>query len=163
MENYMQVELRPKIVKKDAFQIAGISCETMMEERKIKIPKLMEQFHALYLHQLKKRIDAPVSFGLFVDPPNWNEEIDPFTWIAAVKVEGAEELPSGFLTKNIPAYTYAVLDYDPEIHAENPYPFLHRWAEEHEYQLIEGFGFESYHPFTGADTKFTLHLPVKRK
>lgn len=161
MSEHISTVVKPEIVKKSNFKVVGTYCHTMMEERNVKIPRLMERFHTLKLHKVKNRIHTPRSIGMFVDPPNWNEESEEFYWLAAVEVDSYEKIPPDMITKTIPAHRYAVLEYDPDVHDFNPYPYLHRWIKENGYEAVEGFGFEEYYPYTGAKTKFTLYLPIK--
>ncbi|MBH0230396.1 GyrI-like domain-containing protein [Halobacillus yeomjeoni] len=161
MSEQVSTAVEPKVVKKSSFKVVGSYCQTMMDEREVKIPRLMEHFHTSKLHKVRNRINSPCSIGMFVDPPNWNEDTEAFYWIAAVEVDRYEKVPQDMITKTIPAHTYAVLEYDPSVHDFNPYPYLFKWIKEEGYELVEGFGFEVYHPYTGSETKFTLHLPVE--
>ncbi|MBA2175053.1 effector binding domain-containing protein [Halobacillus locisalis] len=162
MSEQISTAVQPEVVKKSNFKVVGTYCQTMMDERHVKIPRLMEKFHTSKLHKVKNRIHSPRSIGMFVDPPNWNEETDTFYWMAAVEVDSYEKVPPDMITKTIPSHDYAVLDYDPDVHDFNPYPYLFEWIQEKGYELIEGFGFEVYHPYTGANTKYTLYLPIKK-
>ncbi|QAS53127.1 GyrI-like domain-containing protein [Halobacillus litoralis] len=161
MSEQMTTAVEPKVVKKSNFKVVGVYCTTMMDERDVKIPRLMEQFHTMKLPKVRNRIHAPHSIGMFVDPPNWNEMTDAFHWIAGVEVDSFEKIPQDMITKTVPAHTYAVLEYDPSQHDFNPYPYLHKWITEKGYEQIEGFGFEEYHPYTGTETRYKLYLPIK--
>lgn len=86
---------------------------------------------------------------------------DAFYWIAGVEVDSFEKIPQDMITKTIPAYTYAVLEYDPSLHEFNPYLYLHEWIKEKGYEQVEGFGFEEYQPYTGSQTSYRLYLPIK--
>ena len=161
MSEQMTTAVEPKVVRKSNFKVVGVYCQTMMDEREVKIPRLMEQFHTTKLPKVRNRVNAPCSIGMFVDPPNWNEMTDSFYWIAAVEVDSFEKIPTDMITKTIPAHTYAMLEFDPSVHDFNPYPYLHEWIEEKGYQQVDGFGFEEYHPYTGSATRYRLFLPIE--
>ncbi|MGP4076271.1 GyrI-like domain-containing protein [Halobacillus sp. K22] len=161
MSEQISTAVEPKVVKKSNFKVVGTYCQTMMDERNVKIPRLMERFHTSKLHEVKNRINPPCSIGMFVDPPNWNEDTESFYWIAAVEVDSYEKIPQDMITKTIPAHTYAVVEYDPSVHDFDPYPYLHKWIKEKGYIPVDGFGFEVYHPYTGSQTKYSLYLPIK--
>ncbi|WP_085504988.1 GyrI-like domain-containing protein [Thalassobacillus devorans] len=152
----------PKIVKLESFKVMGAACETTMVEKDVRIPRLMEEFHTKQMITIENRLNAPVSYGVFIDPEDWNPDTEPFTWIAAVEVDGHDNLPSGMVSRTFDEQDYAALDYDPDEHNFDPYPFLHKWINDNGYEQISGYGFERYEPYTGANTKFTLYLPVKR-
>lgn len=162
MNKQMSLAVKPDVVERSSLKVVGTYCKTMMDERFVKVPRLMEKFHTTKLPKIKNRIHAPTSIGMFVDPPNWKEESDPFYWIAAVEVDSFEKVPPDMITKTIPKQMYAMLEYDPDQCGElEPYPYLHAWIREQGYKQVEGFGFEEYHPYTGPNTKFTLYLPIE--
>ncbi|MGR9048288.1 GyrI-like domain-containing protein [Halobacillus faecis] len=161
MSKQMTTAVEPQVVRRSNIKVVGVSCQTMMDEREYKIPRLMEQFHTTNLPKVRNRVNAPRSIGMFVDPPNWNEMTDAFYWIAAVEVDSFEKIPPNMITKTIPAHTYAMLEYDPSVHEFNPYAYLHQWIKDEGYQQVEGFGFEEYKPYTGAETSYRLFLPIK--
>ncbi|MCA1020737.1 AraC family transcriptional regulator [Halobacillus litoralis] len=161
MSEQVTTAVEPKVVQKSHFKVVGVSCQTMMDERSIKVPRLMEQFHTMKLPKVKNRVNAPRSIGMFVDPPNWNESRDAFYWIAAVEVDSFEKIPQDMITKTVPAHTYAMIEYDPSLHDFDPYSYLHQWIVENGYQQVEGFGFEEYQPYTGQEGRYCLYLPIK--
>ncbi|WP_226581777.1 GyrI-like domain-containing protein [Halobacillus litoralis] len=161
MSEQLTTAVEPKVVRKSNFKVVGVYCQTMMDEREIKIPQLMEEFHKTKLSKVKNRVNAPRSIGMFVDPPNWDEMNDAFYWIAAVEVDSFEKIPQDMITKTIPAQKYAMVEYDPSVHDFNPYPYLHQWIKDQGYDNVDGFGFEEYHSYTGSSTSYRLYLPIK--
>ncbi|WP_221569067.1 GyrI-like domain-containing protein [Alkalihalobacillus sp. TS-13] len=143
------------------FKLVGMSCSTTMAERHEKIPAMVHDFYENHIHKIKNRINEPVSYGLFVDPPNWNPDTEEFTWIAAVEVSHFDNIPEEMISKVIPARKYATLRFDPTTDNFDPYPYLHEWIQNQGLKQIDNFGFELFLPYKGVDSKFILHLPVK--
>ncbi|KGX83208.1 GyrI-like domain-containing protein [Pontibacillus marinus] len=154
--------MEAKIIEKPGFTIVGMKCDTTMKEKDEIIPKVVDDFHMERMGEVNDRINAPHAYGVFIDPPNWDPETEPFTWITAVEVESVDNVPEGMISKTIPAHTYATVYYDPKIMKMNPYIDLHRWINEQGYTQIEGFGFEVHTSYEGDDTPYTLHLPVQK-
>lgn len=153
---------KPQIVELDEIKLAGRSCSTTMEQKDVKIPNMVEAFHVGDIQNISNRINAPSSYGMYIDPPNWDPDKDEFTWVAAVEVSSLEELPLGLEGKVIPAGRYASLRYNPVEHKElEPYSYLYRWIKESGYEQVGDFGFEYYEPFAGVNTEYTLYFPIK--
>ncbi len=153
--------IAPDIVKKSGFKLVGMSCSTTMADRHEKIPELVEEFYQHHIHRIKNRINEPVSYGMFVDPPNWDPDTEEFTWIAGVEVSDFDNIPEEMISKAIPARKYAVLRYDPASDAYDPYQYLYEWMKNEGYEQIDDFGFELFLPYKGLDSEFVLHLPVR--
>jgi len=154
--------MEAKIIENSGFTIVGMKCETTMIDKDETIPKIVDEFHMKRMGEVEDRINAPTAYGVFIDPPNWDPETEPFTWITAVEVESGDKVPEGMISKTIPAHTYAAVYYDPKTMTMNPYIDLHRWINEQGYTQIEGFGFEVHTSYEGDNTPYTLHLPVQK-
>ncbi|MBM7554249.1 GyrI-like domain-containing protein [Thalassobacillus pellis] len=161
-KNNIKVSSIPQVVEKPGFKVIGTSCETTMDEKDIKIPRLVSDFQVNRIADIHNRINAPRSYGIFVDPPGWNPDTEPFTWIAAVEVDNLDFIPEGMVWKALPAHQYATLSYNPSVDEMDPYQFLHGWIKENGYHQLGSFGFEMYEQYTGPDTEYTLYLPVGR-
>ncbi|MRG87196.1 GyrI-like domain-containing protein [Salinibacillus xinjiangensis] len=153
--------INQRVVELNQLQVIGMSCDTTMDEKDTKVPRLVNEFHSEYIHEVRNRINAPKSFGIFIDPPNWDPETEAFTWIAGVEVTDLEQIPKGMVGKTIPAHKYVVLDYHPQTDDINPYQFIHNWLKDAGYEQTGNFGFSVYHPYTGEDTAYSLHIPIK--
>ena len=153
--------LMPKIVEKGEFKVVGVSCNTTMMDKDMIIPKLVDEFHHSGIREIKNRSNQPISYGIFVDPPNFDPEKDEFTWIAGVEVTNFDHIPQGMIYQTIPAHKYAVLSYHPKTDEINPYQFLYQWFSSEGYEPTDLFGFEIYNPYKGRDTAYTLYLPIK--
>lgn len=153
---------KPKIVVRREFNVVGISCETTMMDKDIKVPDVVEEFHSSRIGEVQNRIDETTSYGIFVDPPNFNPEKDEFTWIAGVEVTDVQEIPTDMTSVTIPAHQYAVVAFDPNTDEINPYQFLYQWFTSEGYEEADLIGFEVYNPYKGVDSNYTLYLPVKK-
>lgn len=60
MSEQMTTAVEPKVMKKSHFKVVGVSCQTMMDEREVKVPQLMEQFHTMKLPKVKIVLMLPV-------------------------------------------------------------------------------------------------------
>lgn len=89
-----------KIVKKEAFTVIGISNILKYEEASIEVPKLWGKFF-----QTGKNNFIRSMYGISVD-----EEMkgNSFEYIIADNYNPAAEISDGFITKVIPAFTWAV-------------------------------------------------------
>jgi len=153
---------KPKIVEKEKFHVVGLSCHTTMMDKDTKVPNVVEEFHLSRIGEVKNRIDDTISYGVFVDPPNFNPEKDKFTWIAGVEVSDVKNIPKNMTSITIPSHQYAALAFNPKTDEINPYQFLYQWFTSEKYEETDLIGFEVYHPYQGIDSDYTLYLPVKR-
>ncbi|THE13574.1 AraC family transcriptional regulator [Bacillus timonensis] len=153
---------KPKIIDKREFRVVGISCNTTMMDKDIKVPNVVEEFHSSRIGEVKNRMDETISYGIFVDPPNFNPEKDEFTWIAGVEVTNDEDIPLDMMSITISAHQYAVLAFNPKTDDINPYQFLYQWFTREGYEEADLIGFEVYNPYKGVDSDYILHLPVKK-
>jgi len=153
---------KPKIIEEREFIVVGISCNTTMMDKDIKVPNTLEEFHSSKIGEVKNRIDETTSYGIFVDPPNFDPKKDEFTWIAGVKVTNDENIPKEMTSLTIPAHQYAVVAFDPKNDNINPYQFLYEWFTNEGYEAADLIGFEVYNPYKGVESDYTLYLPVKK-
>ncbi|MDH4617000.1 GyrI-like domain-containing protein [Brevibacillus sp. AY1] len=113
-------------------------------------------------------IGLPVTYGVFVDPPNYNPDTDPFSWIAGVEVLHDAEPPEGMISYELPKATYAVLDYKGDIdRAGDAYGQLYDWITQSEYVQAGSYGFEMYSKVYSMterqNAEFSLYFPVRKK
>jgi AraC family transcriptional regulator len=87
------------IIKKEKMQIVGMKVETLLKDTKEQmiIPKLQQQFNQR-VHEIKGAKQLPVTYGIFIDPPNYNPNTDLFTWVAGVEVSDKFELPENMIS-----------------------------------------------------------------
>ncbi|MCA0988614.1 GyrI-like domain-containing protein [Guptibacillus algicola] len=159
----MSTELQtPVLVEMGEMTLIGMKCDTTMKEKDKKIPEMVESFYANHVDKIQSRIDPNVSFGIYVDPPNWDPDTEEFSWIACVEVEEDAKVPEGMTKIVLPPRRYAAVQHDPTSDECNPYSYLHRWVQESSYERTgDLYGFEKYTPFIGTESKYLLHLPIK--
>ena len=157
------------IVEREPFRIVGLKLETLLKDTKeqMLIPKLQQSFQER-LDEVNGAVDLPITYGLFIDPPNYKPDTDPFTWIAGVKVRPGAVPPQGMVSYEVPQATYAVLPYRGELdRAGDAYGELYRWIKDSAYELAGSYGFELYSsiyaPSEREPADFLLHFPVKNK
>jgi AraC family transcriptional regulator len=157
------------IIKKEKIQIMGMKVETLLKDTKEQmiIPKLQQQFNER-VYEINGAKQLPVTYGIFIDPPNYNPSTDVFTWVAGVEVSDEFELPEKMIRYEIPEGTYAVLKYTGDIdNAGSAYDRLYNWVKNSSYQLAGTYGFEEYSTIHSAierkQADFKLHFPVKNK
>lgn len=158
-----------KILEKKPFQIMGLKLETLLQETReqLLIPKLQQSFNDR-LEKVEGAVGLPVTYGVFIDPPNYKPDTDLFTWIAGVEVRDDAKLPMGMVSHMLPKATYAVLEYEGDIdRAGDAYNELYQWIQHSEYEQAGTYGFEMYtkvhNPLERRLAKFLLHFPVRRK
>ncbi|NLD19872.1 MAG: AraC family transcriptional regulator [Clostridiales bacterium] len=89
-----------KITKKDAFTVLGASKRFKYEDAKQEIPKFWQEHYA---NGNGKHVCG--MFGINIDESMGNEE---FEYLIADMYDPITDIPEGFVTKTIPAFTWAV-------------------------------------------------------
>lgn len=158
-----------QIISKDKLQIIGMRVETLLKDTREQmiIPRLQQQFNQR-INEIKGAERLPITYGVFIDPPNYNPDTDLFTWIAGVEVSSETELPYDMIRYEIPAGTYAVLQYTGDIdNAGSAYDRLYHWVINSSFQSAGTYGFEEYSTINSAveriQADFKLHFPVETK
>jgi AraC family transcriptional regulator len=158
-----------KIVEIDQFHIIGLKQETLLRDTRDQmiIPKLQQSFNER-LEEVKGILGFPNTYGVFIDPPNYNPDTDLFTWIAGVEVTPDAEPPVGMISYELPKATYAVLEYAGNIdRAGDAYGELSEWINNSEYEQAGTYGFEMYSKvhslFERGLADFLLHFPIRAK
>ncbi|HET7579280.1 MAG TPA: GyrI-like domain-containing protein [Bacillales bacterium] len=158
-----------KIKERPAFHIVGLSCDIVLKDARQTdtIPKLHEAF-SKRVDEIRNRINPNLSYGLFIDPLNYNPDTDPFTWVAGVEVSDLEEIPEGMVGQTFNAPHFAVFSYKGKDKSSKPYDMLYKWVDQSaDYQLADRFGMEvydeRYHGPLDPDSTFDLWFPVAKK
>lgn len=158
-----------KIIERKQTRIIGMKLETLLQDTREQmiIPKLQQSFYTR-LNEVNGAIDLPITYGIFIDPPNYNPDTDLFTWIAGVEVNTDVEPPVGMISYELPKSTYAVLEYKGDIdRAGNAYGELYEWVNNSEFEQAGSYGFEMYSkvhsPLERGFADFLLHFPIRHK
>ncbi|MGF7034916.1 putative transcriptional regulator YdeE [Paenibacillus mucilaginosus] len=157
------------LTERPRLRLIGLRIETVLSETREQrmIPRLQEAFRER-VSEVTGSVHLPVTYGVFIDPPDYNPDTDPFTWIAGVEAEPRAEAPEGMVEFELPAATYAVLEYSGDIdRAGRAYDELYRWIQDSEFEQAGTYGFEMYpSDYSGEERRtadFLLHFPVRRK
>ncbi|MGN7940943.1 GyrI-like domain-containing protein [Virgibacillus sp. 6R] len=161
--------MKIKIVERKQTRIIGMKLETLLQETREQmiIPKFQQSFHTR-LNEVNGAIGLPITYGIFIDPPNYNPDTDLFTWIAGVEVNTDVEPPLGMISYELPKAAYAVLEYKGDINsAGNAYGELYDWINNSEFEQAGSYGFEMYSnvhsPLEQGFSNFLLHFPIRHK
>lgn len=163
------VFLNIEIVEKEQTRIIGLKVETLLQDTKehMIIPKLQQLFN-YRLTEINGAIGLPTTYGVFIDPPNYNPDVDLFTWIAGVEVAPDAVPPVDMVCYDIPKATFAVIQYQGDIHdAGAAYGELFEWIGMSDFEQADTYGFEMYPAIYSAieqgNAEFKLHFPIRKK
>ena len=106
-------------------------------------------------------------YGIFIDPPNYNPNTDPFTWIAGVEVDDISSPPKEMKGYEFPEHFYAVTTYHgPKGGAGHIYDALYNWINQSNYELAANYGLEIYSNASDDiepnNIKMELCFPIKK-
>jgi len=158
-----------KIVERERTRMMGLKVETLLKDTKEQmiIPKLQQTFNER-LGEIPNSIGLPVTYGVFVDPPNYDPDTDLFSWIAGVEVNKEQDQVNDMVFYEIPEGTYAMYSYEGDIDdAGDAYGKLYEWINNSEYEQSGTYGFEMYTVIHSAlerrKANFKLHFPVRKR
>jgi len=158
-----------KVIERENLRIIGTKIDTLLQDTKehMIIPKHQQSFNER-LKDVNGAIGLPITYGVFIDPPNYNSDTDLFSWIASVEVSADMEPPVGMISYELPKATYAVLEYRGDIdRAGDAYGELYDWINNSEYEQAGSYGFEMYStissPLERGTADFLLHFPIRKK
>ncbi|NOU71317.1 AraC family transcriptional regulator [Paenibacillus sp. LMG 31458] len=158
-----------KIIEREHSRIIGMKLETLLQDTREQmiIPKFQQSFNER-LEEVNGTVGLPITYGVFIDPPNYNPDTDLFAWIAGIEVNHDVEPPVDMISYELPKATYAVLEYQGDIdRAGDAYGELYEWISNSEYEQAGTFGFEMYSkvhsPLERGNADFLLHFPIKWK
>ncbi len=158
-----------KIVERKQSRIIGMKLEVLLQDTRehMIIPKFQKLFNTR-LNEVNGAIGLPTTYGIFIDPPNYNPDTDLFTWIAGVEVNAGAEPPVDMIVYDLPKSTYALLEYKGDIDsAGNAYGKLYEWITNSEFEQAGSYGFEMYSTVHSqleqGFSNFVLHFPIRKK
>lgn len=155
-----------KIVEKESFLVLGVSRTFDYENCKQEIPRFWEEHY-------KKGNGRYVCgmFGINIDEKMGN---DSFEYLIADLYDPRAEIPEGFVTRTIPAFTWAVFSCDgpmPEALQDVNTKIFSEWLPAlKEYEFAAGYCIEMYdaadkYPKGTQDENYhsEIWIPVRRK
>lgn len=155
-----------KIKEKDSFTVVGLQRSFKYDAAMTEVPKLWGEFH-----QMSSGKDICPIFGI-----NADEEMkgDVFEYMIADHYNGSKDIPEGFITKEIPKFTWAVFICKgkmPDMMQQVNKQIYSEWLPNcKEYEIAAGYCIEMYddpakYPKGTGDENYysEIWIPVKRK
>lgn len=155
-----------KIVKKDAFTVAGLSGVFSYERAVEEVPAFWQEYF--------QNVDERKLCGLYGINIDEDMSGDEFEYMIADNYSPTDEMPDGYATRVIPAHTWAVFPCKgpmPERMAEVNRKIFSEWLPNNaEYQIAEGYNIEMYtdvtlYPKGNRDENYysEIWIPVRKK
>lgn len=155
-----------KIEKKEAFTIIGVSKTLKYDEAATEVPKLWTEYY-----QTGKSGQVSSVYGVSIDE---NMDGSQFEYLIADNYNPLKEIPEGFVTRTIPAYTWAVFACRGS--ASHSLPDVHNkifseWLPNcKDYEIAAGYNIEMYndpadYPNGTQDENYycEIWIPVRQK
>ena len=150
--------MEPKIVTRPAFTVVGMLYRGKNENQEI--PQLWQAFGPR-MGEIVHASKEPIAYGVM---DNYDEETGEFDYVAALKVDSAEDIPEGMLSWQIPESKYAVAACSlPTLH-ETFHELYHEWLPNSGYERAPGPEFELYDErFDNKDphSELDLYIPIR--
>ncbi len=155
-----------KIVKKDAFTVVGMSRVFSYEQAAVEVPKLWAEYFASGKNEL-----VCSKYGVNIDESMAG---NTFEYLIADNYNPAADIPEGFVTKVIPAFSWAVFACRGAVSSamqDTNKKIFSEWLPAcREYEIAAGYNIEMYSDpadYTGGvqDKNYysEIWIPVRRK
>lgn len=159
------ISMEPKIVKKEGFTLVGL--RYFGKNQNQEIHRLWEQFN----QRMEELGGLPndtgeAAIGLCITPEDASME-DGFEYVAGLPVSKVDDVPKGFVVREIPAYTYAVFAHKGDLQSlAKTYEYIYEaWLPQSGYQLAAKIDFEYYNEdfkdFT-PNSVFYIYVPIEK-
>jgi predicted transcriptional regulator YdeE len=150
--------MQVKIEKKPAFTVAGMEYVGKNENQEIAAMWANDWPH---INALPHKADPDVCYGVCGDM----DEDNSFRYVAGFEVSQTKDLPTGMVSWEIPAQTYAVFPCTLEtIH--KTYEYAHgTWMPENDYKRADGPDFELYDETFDPEFPASIlyvYIPIKK-
>lgn len=154
-----------KIVKKDEFTVIGVSKKFPYDNAAAEIPKFWNEY-------FQNNVDNTVCgmYGVNIDESMGCKE---FEYLIADDYKKGTEIPDGFITKTIPALTWAIfpcIGKMPNAMQEVNKKIFSEWLPNCDYEFAAGYNIEMYndpsdYPNGTQDENYysEIWIPVKKK
>jgi len=159
-------EMEPKIITRPAFTVVGLRYFGKNENKEI--AAMWEEFD----RQMKKLGGLPhetgeAAIGLRISPDD-DSMGGAFEYIAGLPVSKVEDIPEGFVARQVPEHTYAVFAHKGDLPSlSNTYEFIYEtWLPQSGYTLADNLDFEYYDDDFknfAPDSVFYIYIPIKKE
>jgi predicted transcriptional regulator YdeE/predicted enzyme related to lactoylglutathione lyase len=129
---------------KPAFTIVGELRKTSLQDNFINgtVPKLMNEFFAARVNEVRHRINAPEFYGI-LDFSEEGPNSGRFSWIAGVEVSTLDDIPQGMMSKNYPTLLYAIITHRGTSDLSKVFDYMYQtWLPQSEYESAGPFSFQ---------------------
>jgi predicted transcriptional regulator YdeE/DNA-binding transcriptional MerR regulator len=158
------IQMEPKIKTYPSFTLVGLRYFGRNENQEIS--QLWEQFNQkMRLIGGIKNETGEVAIGLCITP----EFLSPdgsFEYVAGLPVSKVEDVPQGFVVREVPEYTYAVFAHTGDLEGlGKTYEYIYEtWLPQSGYQLAAKLDFEYYDDDFknfSSDSIFYIYVPIE--
>ncbi len=165
---YSQLEdlkMEPKIIEKEGFTLVGLRYFGKNENNEI--AELWNEFNRRMEDLGRMPHDTgEAAIGLCITPEDAPED-GAFEYVAGLPVARVEDVPEGFVVREMPAYTYAVFAHKGDMPSlEKTYEYIYEtWLPQSSYTLAAKIDFEYYNEeFNNfaPDSVFYIYLPIEK-
>lgn len=152
--------MEPKIVRKEAFTVVGISTRAHLENNPI--PQLWMELGPR-AGEIQHFVQPGAAYGLTT---SFEPETGEFDYVAGFGVERVEDLPQGMDSWDVPEATYAAFTCTLPTMPQAYQFAYHTWLPASGYQRAPGYEFEFYDEQFDAqdpDSEMQFFIPIERK
>jgi predicted transcriptional regulator YdeE/DNA-binding transcriptional MerR regulator len=158
-------EMEPKIIEKEGFTLVGVRYFGTNENHEIS--ELWTQFNELAAKTNgvpNAEGDAAIGLCTVLDDVPMEEG---FEYVAGFPVSNVEDVPEGFVVREVPPHTYAVFAHKGDMQGlAKTYEYIYEtWLPQSGYELAEKIDFEYYdQDFKdfAPDSIFYIYLPIRK-
>jgi predicted transcriptional regulator YdeE/DNA-binding transcriptional MerR regulator len=156
-----ETEMEPKIITRPPFTMVGM--RYFGNNQNQEISKLWGAANQ-HLDKLKNVNPEWGAIGLCITVPD--APAGEFEYVAGLVVSKVEDLPEGFVVREVPSYKYAVFTHVGALTTlKDTYQYIyHTWLPQSGYELAGNIDFEYYdEDFKdfAPDSRFYIYVPVK--
>ena len=151
--------MQPKIVKRDAFTVMGISTRSVPEETDYN--DLWMNQYMLYHDQIQPFSTDNAYYGVSLE----TDEEGVIEYIAGMAVENVKDVPEGLVLRAVSAARDAVFECKVKTLGETWDYIFTQWLPASQYEYDRDVpSFEYYPPDTENDeSPASIHIPIKDK
>lgn len=168
IEYYQPLEVKkmePKIITKPAFTVVGLPYFGKNENQEIH--ELWNEFNRRMAQTGGiKNETGEAAIGLCITP-DVETTAGVFEYVAGLPVSKVEDVPEGFVVRQVPEYTYAVFAHKGDLASlHKTYEYIYEtWLPQSGYQLAAKIDFEYYNEDFkdfAPESVFYIYIPIKK-